>query len=593
MHSLTCNIRLTNKNKINRRNNKELKVVASSKIMITAILSFVLISLIISNNNAFVIHASADSGGDSSGGSSSSGDSSGGSSSSGDSSGGSSSSGDSSNQLSKNQDGSSSPSSQQPASSGDATDTITNPTSTPTCDPATQSCGGTTPAPTDNNNPPATSPTASSSSTTTSSSSPTSQPASSSSNEATNTTAGMSTNSIPTDKNSGSSPSPRSAFASASTDCSLGSLDYYTQACACVPPVTSFCGGTDQSTPTPPSPPDQSTPTPPSPPDQSTPTPPSPGDNTPLDPCAPPVDCSTPPTTPPAPGDNSPPPGPSCGNTCEGLTPTPPSPPPGPSCGNTCEGLTPPASPPPAPIDNGNPPAPSTPAAPDNNPSPPPPPPNNNPAPTPQPVSDNPSGTIPPDINPPSVNDGPSDKAGPSTISKMVDDAKTVAVGLAGIVYHLYGPQNAINAGTAIGQGCIDFCRYIMTGGTDNPVMGVGPTDAGVPPAPSDIPTLTDGTIPQKIGQADELLKNIPPSDRSNAYDDFMKQIAAKDPSFEMTKSKLPDGTTLFVGGKGEARVFDANGNIFKGNIGPSYGQFQYQPPYGLIPIYDKLTPIK
>ena len=108
------------------------------------------------------------------------------------------------------------------------------------------------------------------------------------------------------------------------------------------------------------------------------------------------------------------------------------------------------------------------------------------------------------------------------------------------------------------------------------------------------VPALTPAMVPEMIAEADRLLAKIPTAERLDAYKNFMGQIKAADPDFSYQVWMAPDGSVLFgqIESKGSIRVFDADGNVYKGHAKNINSQFEIGSGNRLLPIYEGLNPV-
>lgn len=104
---------------------------------------------------------------------------------------------------------------------------------------------------------------------------------------------------------------------------------------------------------------------------------------------------------------------------------------------------------------------------------------------------------------------------------------------------------------------------------------------------------LKDGSIKEMYDESIQKLKTVSSSttvkEMADAYESMVRQINTKHASWDAKRSLGTDGSYVFVGGYGEALVIAPSGKIFRGNIGPSFGQFSIGKGGVWTPIYNKL----
>jgi hypothetical protein len=119
-------------------------------------------------------------------------------------------------------------------------------------------------------------------------------------------------------------------------------------------------------------------------------------------------------------------------------------------------------------------------------------------------------------------------------------------------------------------------------------LLGVGGAAGAAPP----IATLTQGNGREMFRQAVGQLQQMAGSARVDAFRNFAGQIADKTRGQWSAAEQAAKNGTVFAGEGGEALVFDAAGNMFRGSLSNA-AAFVIQKGGELLVNYEKLTPLK
>jgi hypothetical protein len=100
---------------------------------------------------------------------------------------------------------------------------------------------------------------------------------------------------------------------------------------------------------------------------------------------------------------------------------------------------------------------------------------------------------------------------------------------------------------------------------TEAPVAVARATEGAA--SASELPTLSPGPGGKMLGEAVGHLKTLPGAGRVGAFRDFARQITATTRGQWSAKEVAARNATIFAGEGGEAFVFDAEGNMFRGSL--------------------------